>query len=338
MNEVLTPANAVFMILCLVKDTDIGAILEQAGLNPLRLTEPGGMMTTAEVTTLARTTLTHSSDPALALHVGEDIGLEVLDLAGMLASTAPNLREAFHSVQAAIRLFSTLFRAELRETDADAALVVHIVDSSELALPLYLAELVSTATFCLMRKMVRGPFQLRALHCRHPEPAWVAEYRRIFGEGTQLHFNAPENRLVFDRQLLDLPMAKHSPGLHQHLRNETARRLASRPLPSSTSATVQQLIDESLGEAVVDLPLVAERMGLNPRTLQRRLHEEGGNFSLLMEASRYRRAREKLTQSDMSLDAIAAHLGYSEPAVFYRAFKTWSGLTPNEYRQQHQRR
>lgn len=335
MKDVLTPAYIIFLALCLVEDMDIDAILANAGINPARLTEPDGMISAAEVAAIVESTNALSNDPALGLHVGEEIGVEMLDLMGMLVSTAPNLREAITCAQNSSRLISTLGHIELREQGDEAAVVLHLIAGpTQLHIDGY-AETVAAACISIIRRLVRGQVHLRALHCRHPEPAWVDEYRRIFGEETELVFNAPEYAMHFDRQLLDLPMSRHSPGLYQHLRAEAARRLASRPERESSSASVQRLIDEALGETVIDLPLIAARMGLNPRTLQRRLHEEGGNFSLILEACRYRCARDWIGQSERSVEDLAAHLGYSEPAVFYRAFKNWSGFTPNEYRQRH---
>ncbi|HEX4940254.1 MAG TPA: helix-turn-helix domain-containing protein, partial [Candidatus Kapabacteria bacterium] len=75
----------------------------------------------------------------------------------------------------------------------------------------------------------------------------------------------------------------------------------------------------------------------NPRTLQRRLKEENITFQSLFDSSRYRLACELLAQTGNPVEDIAAMLGYSEPTNFYRAFKTWSGLTPNEYRRQYRR-
>lgn len=133
-------------------------------------------------------------------------------------------------------------------------------------------------------------------------------------------------------------MKRHSPGLYQQLHMQAAKRLASLPNPERTSTSVKRLIDENLGKQLIDLPLIADLMGLNPRTLQRRLKDENVTFQSLHDSSRYRLACEQLAQQNSPVEDIAAMLGYSEPTNFYRAFKTWSGLTPNEYRRQYRPR
>lgn len=334
MSDVLTPAHIIFLALAMgVDEMDMDAIFEHAGVSPQLLMAPDGMISGSDVAALSNSAQILMRDPALGLHMGEEIGLEMLDVVGMLLSTAPDLRTALRSGMEHSRLISTLGRCELREEGDEARLVLLLVEDPGLNGGYSFTEVAGAIAYNMFRRLVKGDFRLRELCCRHAQPLWVEEYRRIFGEEVRFSFGHAENAFVFDRQLLDLPMARHSPGLYQHLREQAALRLASQPVPESAAATVQRLIDEALGDCLIDLSLIADRMGLSPRTLQRRLREEGTNFVNLLEACRFRRAREYLAGSDISVDGLAAHLGYSEPANFYRAFKAWSGLTPSEYRQ-----
>lgn len=334
MSEHLTPAHIILLTFALgIDEVDMDAICEHAGVSPDILFAADGMMSARDVEALSSSAQILSRDPARGLHLGEEVGLEMLDIAGMLFSTAPDLRTALRELIAHLRLISTLGQATLEEEGDQARLVMHFLDDPGLRGGFSFAEVTATTVLTIVRRLVRGDFHVREIHCVHPEPLWVAEYRRIFGEEVRFHFSAPENAAVFERRLLDLPMLRHSPGLYQKLRQQAALRLANLPQPETVAATVQRLIGEHLGERLVDLPLIADSMGLSPRTLQRRLREEGSNFVRLLEACRFRRACECLGGGEMAVEELAAHLGYSEPANFYRAFKAWAGLTPNEYRQ-----
>jgi len=68
------------------------------------------------------------------------------------------------------------------------------------------------------------------------------------------------------------------------------------------------------------------------RTLQARLAGDGARFSELVETQRETLARQHLKQSTLSLDEIAERLGYGEQTSFGRAFKRWTGQTPQQYR------
>ena len=72
---------------------------------------------------------------------------------------------------------------------------------------------------------------------------------------------------------------------------------------------------------------------MSVRTLQAQLSESGLNFSDILEQQRIELARAYLEQEHLSLDSIAAKLGYAEQSSFGRAFKRWTGLPPKLYRQ-----
>jgi AraC-like DNA-binding protein len=81
-----------------------------------------------------------------------------------------------------------------------------------------------------------------------------------------------------------------------------------------------------------DLDTVARAMAVSPRTLCRRLNEEGASFRQVLDDVRKSLALDYVESSDLPLQQIAALLGYEEPANFHRAFRKWVGVTPGRYR------
>lgn len=83
----------------------------------------------------------------------------------------------------------------------------------------------------------------------------------------------------------------------------------------------------------VSIDSTAREMGISVRTLQRLLRRDSGvDFRELSNIVRRRQAEDRLRASSASITQVAMELGYSSPANFSRAFKTASGLTPQEYR------
>ena len=72
---------------------------------------------------------------------------------------------------------------------------------------------------------------------------------------------------------------------------------------------------------------------MSPRTLQRRLEEEGVVFKSLVDDTRLRFAQGYLRHGGHTLTEIAFLLGYSEVSALNRAFKRWTGVTPSGYRE-----
>ncbi|MCM1012326.1 helix-turn-helix transcriptional regulator [Brevibacterium sp. XM4083] len=69
-------------------------------------------------------------------------------------------------------------------------------------------------------------------------------------------------------------------------------------------------------------------MATSPRTLQRQLKAEGTSFQAVLAETRENLARHYLVRNDLRTAEIAFLLGYTDTNSFYRAFKTWTGMTP----------
>ena len=79
---------------------------------------------------------------------------------------------------------------------------------------------------------------------------------------------------------------------------------------------------------------VAQKLNLHPRTLQRRLREDGESYGDIQDRCRYEVAVVHLKQPHRDLEAISELLGFSDRQNFTRAFKRWTGLSPREFRKQ----
>ncbi len=94
---------------------------------------------------------------------------------------------------------------------------------------------------------------------------------------------------------------------------------------------VQESIGELIPKGKVSLVQTAEELGISPRSLQRRLAEQGMNYSLLLDEMRFLKAKE-LIQEQEKLKEVADRLGYSDAGSFTRAFERWSGMSPLQFR------
>jgi AraC-like DNA-binding protein len=333
MNET-TPVKIILLTtqILMEEDVDIDALFAHANVSMQQLLDDDGVMTVQDVVALTQSARIMSGDPALGLRLGQELGIEALDIVGMLSSTAPSLREALkmglHHTQL---LITGLGRGELVEEGETARIIIYLADALD-PISVHSMEFVSSTIWNIGRRLVKGDLVFQCITFRGPEPAWLDEYSNVFGSNVEFVFNAFENSIVMDRRLLDLPMARHSPGLYQHLLKQAAQRLANRPRMESVSATVKGLVDEHISEHHMDLTVVAGFMGLTPRTLQRRLKEENTNFQTILDARRRQFAEEWLLSENIDISTIALMLGYSEPATFLRAFKGWAGVSPGEFR------
>jgi AraC-like DNA-binding protein len=95
---------------------------------------------------------------------------------------------------------------------------------------------------------------------------------------------------------------------------------------------VQAILTSETAVGMPTAPAVASKLGLKPRTLHRLLGKQGTSFTRLVEQKRYDSARRMLRESVTPILSIAWSLGYADASAFSRAFRRWSGMTPNEWR------
>ncbi len=77
---------------------------------------------------------------------------------------------------------------------------------------------------------------------------------------------------------------------------------------------------------------VADTLCMTSRTLSRKLAAEGTTFSELLARVRHALALDYLRTTQLSMDDIAAALGFSDANSFRQAFRRWSGKSVGEYR------
>ena len=80
------------------------------------------------------------------------------------------------------------------------------------------------------------------------------------------------------------------------------------------------------------MQLAANLSQMSVRTLQRRLTEDQLTYSQLVARLRYQRAVQLLGDRQIKIIDIAIELGYQDAAHFTRAFKQWTGTTPQHFR------
>ena len=171
----------------------------------------------------------------------------------------------------------------------------------------------------------------------YPEPPDLAPYRRLFGAGTRLSFAAPCSAVLFPQADLKRRLRYSDPKLHALLASYLHHRYTTRGLEPSMIDTVRTHILEELPRGTANLDRVATRLGMSPRSLTRKLDEEGTCFKRLLCDVRGALAVRYLLLDSCSISEISQQLGYSEPAAFHRAFRTWFGATPSAYRERSRR-
>ncbi|NTV69663.1 MAG: AraC family transcriptional regulator [Azonexaceae bacterium] len=166
-------------------------------------------------------------------------------------------------------------------------------------------------------------------------PAHSADYPLIFTEDSRFAPTVPGGvgTLVasFNANLLDLPIRRDEAALIAFLDGAPGKITTLYRRDREMVIRVRDLLRAAL-PATLSLDDIADRLYLSPRTIHRRLEEEGSSFRGIKDALRRDMALARLTKSKDSIAQVASDLGYADTSAFYRAFVEWTGMAPVHYR------
>ena len=140
------------------------------------------------------------------------------------------------------------------------------------------------------------------------------------------------NVVSFSTEDLALPFITRNDSMWDYFEPELGRRLSELDVDETLAARVRSALIEALPAGEVAADEIAQRLGVSKRTLQRKLGDEGTTYQKQLNHVRELLAKRYLTTTSMRTDEIAFMLGYVELNSFLRAFNTWTGLSPSEYR------
>lgn len=162
-----------------------------------------------------------------------------------------------------------------------------------------------------------------------PETGVLHQTRGL--EECQASFDHEHTAVAFPRQLLGRRLAARKE------RDGGSKLVLSGGLPDNAEGfaeSLERLLSSRFPN--MDLPTLEQAARItdtSPRTIKRRLFEEGITYRALLNRVRFGAACELLSDARFSVKDVALELGYSGSNNFYRAFKRIAGMTPSEYRQ-----
>lgn len=162
------------------------------------------------------------------------------------------------------------------------------------------------------------------------KPSHSRDHRLMY-YGAPIYYNQSEAKIAFSKDLLDQAIKQDLKALNTMLDNPIGALLMLSFHGESWSSKVGSIAQSKL-PTIPSLPEIAEEMGIQPYTLQRRLKREGVTYLDIKNQIKRDTAIELLTNSELSIEAISTQLGFVETSPFTRTFKQWTGVPPSAYR------
>jgi len=271
----------------------------------------------------------------LGIGLAETMPLEAMGLWGFLLRTSPTFGEMLRRAERYARVFFRFSLVRLIDRGSRITLVCDHPDPSpfgrrEQEICFFLGQWVT-----LGRALIGDDVIANEVRMRWQGPADPMVFDAFFG--CPVDFDRDDDALVFDRGVTELPLPGYTPELTE-LFEGYATAMIQRIGPEGTVAErVRSALSDGLLTGAGDESAVAQKLGFTKRTLHRQLAESGLSFRQIRRDLLRARAEKMLRDDRLPIAEIAYLLGYAEASTFHRAFRSWTGLTPGEWRKQHSR-
>ena len=300
-------------------------LLRQAGIDPAALNRLTAFISFEALTDLLERSAAElrCADFGLRLAERQDIG--ILGTLAVAMRYAATVGEAMQCASKYFEVYNAAIAFTIRsgEPRAQARLEFRLLPGHYLRWA-QTAEHGIGLTWRIMTLLSEGRCHLQRVWFPHPAVATEAMYRARFN--APLVFRAGQAALAVAEKDLKLPISENIQELH----DVASRYLESQLSRGSTTLTVQvrQIVEALLGTGTCSHGEVARALDMHPRTLQRRVREEGTTFEAIKDEARRDLAQRYLSQPDLPLTQIAALLGYSEQSALGRSCRRWFDMTP----------
>ena len=252
---------------------------------------------------------------------------------------APTLAEALMRAGRFLRIVLPDLAVTIRRQQGRAELVIsesrRLADDPEDAARIFAFEWLLRLLHGLSCWLTGRGLALDHVIFPYRRPAHAADYVLIFTEDSRFAPTVPGGvgTLVagFNANFLDLPVRRDEAALTVFLDGAPGKITSLYRRDREIVIRVRDLLRKALPDSP-GLADIAAQLHLSPRTIHRRLEDEGSSFRNIKEALRRDMALARLAKTGDSIAQIAADLGYADTSAFYRAFVEWTGMAPIHYR------
>jgi len=262
----------------------------------------------------------------LAVEIGQTISAELFSPPLFAALCCPNLAVAAPRLAQHKPLIGPL----RLEVATDDGVRVHCRWPLEPAPPQLLALSELLFWVALTRIATRAPVRPTRVEVVEPlVPAQRAEIERFVGARVR---TTGRYAVSFSRVDAHRPFLTESKAMWSALAPDLRRRLHELDASATAAQRVRAVLVESVPAGDSSIETVCQRLRTSPRTLQRQLHAEDTTFLAVLARTREDLARHYLAEGVLPTVEIAYLLGYSDTTAFHRAFRSWTGTTPERVR------
>lgn len=308
---------------------DVDAIFGRAKISTGDVEDPFNELSLQKYCQLFDEAARQTGDENFGLHFGDQFQPRQLGAIGYAAISSPTLA-------AALRNMETYFPAHQGQTsfgllrDGDILWLSYRIYDPRIENRRQDAELSLGMFRNILRNALGPDWAPLEVRFEHERRGNGDAHERTFG--APVRFGRRTNAIAFHRSSLNTRMPEQDPYLFSVVEHFLKSRHGSRGDIGDFTTVVCNQIKLILGDTTPGQTEIARILGLTKSRFRRELKKHGLAFQDLLRAARQDLALHYMNDPDMPLTDVAYSLGYSELSAFSRAFRNWTGMSPQRYR------
>ena len=314
--------------------THYAEVAQASGLNPLRmlldvqlsphvLDEPDLMIPVDKVARLLQDSANRSGNESFGLCMASSRLLSNLGPVGLLIRDQQTLRDSLNLLVRYLATLNSALSLVIEEAGDTVVLRERLLSGRAGEPTRQRVELAMGVMVRVIRQLIGRDWQPQRVYFEHAAPQDGRMHARMFG--LRVAFNQEFNGIVCTQADLDTRNEFADPAMIRYAQKllDFAPPMHEADILDDVRRTILLLLPS--GRCTIEQ--VSEHMGVMPRTIQRRLTEQGQTFSCAMNDIRQQLALRYVLESKRSLAEIADLLGFTAASSFSRWYQNQFGCS-----------
>ncbi len=312
------------------REIDPAPLFARVGLSPHDDAELDAPVPVGQICRLFASVAMALERPYFGLELSEGYHFESSSLLIVAFMAAPTVRDAFETLLRYDKYVDSAIETNLSHAGGLSCFEVTLLAPERYDTE-HLSEYLLSFIFTSLRKATRKPLPVSRVAFTHPAIKPTVPVCEHFA--APVVYGARHNAVHFEEAFLDTPLHTANALLYDTAVNALRSYYTTEGEHFDFMEAVRRQVLLQLRTGSPTVTSVAQALQISPRTLRRRLAVHGKKLQDVKNDARSQRATFYLQHTSLPLTDIAYELGFSELSAFSRAFKTWTGETPQACRE-----
>lgn len=323
-------------------------VMQQLGVDPMpllikhgiqlaQLQDDNAWISHTALIQLLEESAQHAKSADLGLRISQYQDIGILGVLGLILQSASTLHEVIKYSSdllflhgSALRLYiNDRARTDIFEPNSNIVELIFDIqlhDATRILSKRQTMDMGLAVCHRVLRYLSGERYQPLRVALPHSPVAPLNVYKRFFH--AEVMIDQQHAALYFHKDMLNITLDSIDHGLREIVDSYLERSFRSHQ--GSFSDRVRHAIRIHLSGPKANKTDIANMLAMHPRSLQRKLDEEGTSFEQIRDKLRQQLLLQYLADSKASMSQIASILGFSEQSVLSRACKNWFGVTPRQ--------